>query len=55
MTTAIRERCIQERSAGERSGTGRPTNERATWACDNCSGQTAAPRKRCSDCGTSRY
>ena len=29
--------------------------ERTTWVCDNCHGVTAAVRKRCSECGTSRY
>jgi hypothetical protein len=31
------------------------TKERTTWVCDNCHAETAAARKRCSDCGTSRY
>lgn len=31
------------------------TEERTTWVCDNCHGVTAAERKRCSDCRTSRY
>ncbi len=31
------------------------TRERTTWVCDNCSGRTAALRKRCADCGTLRY
>jgi hypothetical protein len=31
------------------------TEERATWVCDNCHSTTAAARKRCSDCGTTRY
>jgi hypothetical protein len=31
------------------------TKERTTWVCDNCQALTAAVRKRCSDCGTSRY
>jgi hypothetical protein len=34
---------------------GTTTEERTTWVCDNCQGQTAADRKRCTDCGTSRY
>ena len=25
------------------------------WTCPNCTGQTREPRKRCADCGTSRY
>jgi predicted ATP-dependent serine protease len=29
--------------------------ERTTWICDNCRADTAAERKRCADCGTSRY
>jgi predicted ATP-dependent serine protease len=31
------------------------TKERTTWVCDNCHAETSAVRKRCSDCGTSRY
>jgi hypothetical protein len=31
------------------------TKERTTWVCDNCLADTAVVRKRCSDCGTSRY
>ena len=31
------------------------TKERTTWVCDNCPGTTATARKRCSDCGTTRY
>ena len=31
------------------------TKERTTWVCDNCQGQTRAERKRCAECGTSRY
>ena len=26
-----------------------------TWVCDNCHAETAVERKRCTDCGTSRY
>lgn len=26
-----------------------------TWTCDNCRTETTAVRKRCADCGTSRY
>jgi len=26
-----------------------------TWTCDNCRTETNAVRKRCTDCGTSRY
>ena len=29
--------------------------EQTTWVCENCHGVTAAVRKRCRDCGTSRY
>ena len=35
--------------------TERSARERAPWVCDNCHGRTAGPRKRCADCGTSRY
>jgi hypothetical protein len=31
------------------------TKQRTTWVCDNCTSETAAVRKRCRDCGTSRY
>lgn len=31
------------------------TEERTTWVCDNCHATTAAVRKRCTECGTSRY
>ena len=31
------------------------TKERTTWVCENCKAETAAIRKRCTDCGTSRY
>ena len=32
------------------------TRERTTtWVCDNCHSVTAAVRKRCTECGTSRY
>jgi hypothetical protein len=31
------------------------TRERATWVCENCLSQTTAVRKRCTECGTSRY
>jgi hypothetical protein len=29
--------------------------EQTTWVCDNCHVVTAAVRKRCRECGTSRY
>jgi DnaJ-class molecular chaperone len=29
--------------------------ERTTWVCDNCHGQAMTARKRCRECGTSRY
>lgn len=29
--------------------------ERAPWTCENCQAATSALRKRCADCGTSRY
>jgi predicted ATP-dependent serine protease len=31
------------------------TKERTTWICDNCRRESAAVRKRCTECGTSRY
>jgi hypothetical protein len=39
MSTAIKER----------------TRERTIWVCDNCHAETASVRKRCTECGTSRY
>lgn len=33
----------------------RATRERTTWVCDNCQRETRAQRKRCVECGTSRY
>ena len=33
----------------------RTTSERRTWVCDNCTARTTALRKRCGECGTSRY
>ena len=35
--------------------TERPVERSAAWVCDNCHGVTAAVRKRCRECGTSRY
>lgn len=29
--------------------------EQSVWVCDNCHGVTATVRKRCRECGTSRY
>lgn len=31
------------------------TEERTTWVCDNCHVTESTARKRCRDCGTSRY
>jgi DnaJ-class molecular chaperone len=31
------------------------TTERATWSCPNCQGETSTAKKRCRDCGTSRF
>jgi RNA polymerase subunit RPABC4/transcription elongation factor Spt4 len=31
------------------------TDERTTWLCENCLRETPVERKRCRDCGTSRY
>lgn len=33
----------------------RPRPDRSAWTCPNCHRETLPPRKRCSDCGTSRY
>jgi hypothetical protein len=40
-----------ERQTTERP-TGTPTR---TWTCPNCRTETGTARKRCTDCGTSRY
>ena len=29
--------------------------DRRAWTCPNCQRETLPPRKRCADCGTSRY
>ncbi|WP_158550734.1 hypothetical protein [Geodermatophilus sp. TF02-6] len=29
--------------------------DRSAWTCPNCECVTHPPRKRCADCGTSRY
>ena len=31
------------------------TTDRLTWTCPNCRGETTTTRKRCTDCGTSRW
>jgi hypothetical protein len=31
------------------------TIERSIWICENCRSRNTAPRKRCTDCGTSRH
>jgi hypothetical protein len=31
------------------------TIERAVWICENCRRPNTVPRKRCTDCGTSRH
>ncbi len=33
----------------------RPRIDRSAWTCANCQRETLPPRKRCADCGTSRY
>lgn len=32
-----------------------PRTDRTAWTCPNCQQETRPPRKRCADCGTSRY
>ena len=32
-----------------------PAPDRAVWTCDNCRAESKMHRKRCADCGTSRY
>ena len=39
----------------ERTATKDRTRERTIWVCDNCHAETASVRKRCTECGTSRY
>lgn len=48
MTTSTLER-PDIRTASDR------TPAPATWTCDNCRTETHHARKRCTDCGTSRY
>jgi hypothetical protein len=36
-------------------GTTMTEKRTATWTCPNCQAETRHPRKRCTDCGTSRY
>ena len=38
-----------------RSPRSRPRIDRSAWTCPNCQRETLPPRKRCADCGTSRY
>jgi hypothetical protein len=33
----------------------RPRPDSSAWTCPNCQRETLPPRKRCRDCGTSRY
>jgi uncharacterized OB-fold protein len=33
----------------------RPRVDRTPWTCPNCHRDTAPPRKRCAECGTSRF
>ena len=33
----------------------RTTTDRRTWICENCRAETSAVRKRCGECGTTRY
>ena len=40
MSTSTRERSVRERAA---------------WVCENCREVTTGLRKRCAECGTSRY
>jgi formate dehydrogenase maturation protein FdhE len=49
MTTSTLERPVTRTAT---FGSGRPAE---SWTCDNCRTETSAVRKRCSDCGTSRY
>jgi hypothetical protein len=45
MTTTTTERPVP--AAGVRQS--------STWVCENCRAETSAVRKRCGECGTSRY
>lgn len=35
--------------------TERDTGRRTTWTCENCHHEIRAGRKRCTECGTSRF
>ena len=51
----ITEERTTTRTSGGRTTTRRTRTGAATWVCDNCTAETATLRKRCSECGTSRY
>jgi uncharacterized OB-fold protein len=51
-TSEIRTDPRLRRSARTRT---RPHPDRSAWTCPNCQRETLPPRKRCADCGTSRY
>ena len=45
----------EERTTTARVTSARTRRRPSTWACENCTAETATLRKRCSECGTSRY
>ncbi|MGK5115083.1 MULTISPECIES: hypothetical protein [unclassified Geodermatophilus] len=56
MTTITTDRAPADRQARRPSRSrNRPRLDRTPWTCANCLRQTVPPRKRCGDCGTSRY
>jgi uncharacterized OB-fold protein len=51
-TTGARTDPRLRRSSRTRS---RQRIDRSAWTCPNCQRETLPPRKRCAECGTSRY
>ena len=54
ITTGPRTEPRLRRSPAPRTRT-RSDADRSAWTCPNCQQETLPPRKRCADCGTSRY
>jgi len=56
MSPITTDRPTTDRPARRQSGPRtRPRIDRTGWTCPNCQRETTPPRKRCADCGTSRY
>jgi uncharacterized OB-fold protein len=56
MSQTVTDRPADERRTQRASGPRtRPRIDRTAWTCPNCRRETQPPRKRCADCGTSRY